>query len=269
MDEGKIIFKLTKFGEQANSRWKVYLDGRYVGVVDFNNTLQVTTSKGKHKVKYKHGSQSTRELDVDITDEDTAVECVFGGFIRNFHVIGSTEENSAINDVVEPAAENTNNVAISQNQIVETSKSNGVGIFNIILVAIIMISLSSVLIANIKMGAGNKFKDGTSISQDAITEAEKEVKKLIAEKYDGVPDVTSEIIAEGDEWAIVLTRYKIESVVMEGATYSVDYSGSCMVGIEVTSYSCYPMYPIRNNVNYDWEPTDSEIELLKAELEFY
>ena len=44
MNEGRIIFKVTKAGVAVNSKWKVLLDGKCVGNIDFQNGLQNVTS---------------------------------------------------------------------------------------------------------------------------------------------------------------------------------------------------------------------------------
>ena len=87
MNEGRIIFRVTKAGVAVNSKWKVLLDGKCVGNIDFQNGLQVKTTKGKHTVRYKVGFQSTQVLWVDVGDDDVVVECEWDGTVRNFRVV--------------------------------------------------------------------------------------------------------------------------------------------------------------------------------------
>ena len=94
MNEGRIIFKVTKAGVAVNSKWKVLLDGKCVGNIDFQNGLQIKTTKGKHTVRYKVGFQSTQVLWVDVGDDDVVVECEWDGTVRNFRVVSGEKNNT-------------------------------------------------------------------------------------------------------------------------------------------------------------------------------
>lgn len=94
MEQGRIIFKLNQVGFAINSRWKVFLDGNEIGSIDFNNGLEVMASKGQHMVKYKVGAQSTKELVINVGEEDVIVTCVWDGSVRNFYATGSAVQYS-------------------------------------------------------------------------------------------------------------------------------------------------------------------------------
>ena len=88
MHHGIIVFKVTKVGMAVNSQWEVLVDGKYVGNIDFNNELCLPISRGKHSVQYKIGLQSTKELSVDVGEDEVLVECMFDGSAKNFFVHG-------------------------------------------------------------------------------------------------------------------------------------------------------------------------------------
>ena len=94
MEQGRIIFKLNQVGFAINSRWKVFLDGNEIGSIDFNNGLEVMASKGQHMVKYKVGAQSTKELVINVGEEDVIVTCVWDGSVSNFYATGSAAQYS-------------------------------------------------------------------------------------------------------------------------------------------------------------------------------
>ena len=253
MSEGRIIFQVTKVGMAANSRWKVFLDGKYVGDVDFKNDLQVETSKGKHSVQYKVGLQSTRVLDVEVADDDVMVECVFDGTVRNFHVIGG----ESIKDTpmkVDKEIYSSNNTNLTSSQI----QKSGNGFAIILKLAVVIISI--VALINVFSSIGGVGNVGKVSNDDIIAAAEKRVKGCVANGAAEVPVMTSEIIAQGDDWAMVLTRYKGDSGFVKG---------SYIVGVYVGSGSADAYSnKMKESWDYDLKLSESEIEVIKAQWEF-
>lgn len=184
MDEGKIIFQVTKIGMAVNSKWKVFVDGKYVGDIDFKKDLQVTTSKGQHKVQYKVGAQSTKVLDVNVGDEDVMVECVFDGTVRNFHVIGGTDVNLADVNMNGTNGENVSaSIAVAN---AETKKSknklSGLDVFFIIFGVVIVLGIGGVLI-----GGSEENED----NQENIQVSSESQKEENNEEYHDFIDTTS------------------------------------------------------------------------------
>lgn len=97
VNEGRIIFRVINGGVADDSKWKVLLDGKCVGNIDFQNGLQVKTTKGQHTVRYKVGIQSTQVIWVDVKDDDVVVECEWDGTVRNFRVVSGKQNNDTNN----------------------------------------------------------------------------------------------------------------------------------------------------------------------------
>ena len=190
MSEGRIIFQVTKVGMAANSRWKVFLDGKYVGDVDFKNDLQVETSKGKHSVQYKVGLQSTRVLDVEVADDDVMVECVFDGTVRNFHVIGG--EDGAVGAVSvgeNRVGNNTSAVATNSQSTIPKKKSSGLKIFFIICGVFLGIGFLGSLGEGNQNGEGDNGEVGNTAVSSGGGNVSQEEK---TEKYFDCVNITSD-----------------------------------------------------------------------------
>lgn len=208
MNEGRIIFKVTKAGVAVNSKWKVLLDGKCVGNIDFQNGLQIKTTKGQHTVRYKVGLQSTQVLWVDVSDDDVVVECEWDGTVRNFRVISGGQKNNT-----------DNQEDISTNEAVpikinEGKKKNNTGW----IIGIVIAFLVMAYIAGSEEGGGEKFTylDGIIADNNSPTGAVfdcsfSEVKAIIGKTLQ-VGDLNSST----GGWQIVsqasgLTEYSIGS----------------------------------------------------------
>lgn len=118
---------------------------------------------------------------------------------------------------------------------------------------IFAIGMVVIIVANIVIA----FQDGQD--KKVIEEAEKEVKAYVAKQSSSVPKVKSEIIARGDDWAIVIVRHKSETAFGTGA---------CVVGVNIGAYDVLVNYSMETSTNYDLELTKEQIEVMKAEWGF-
>ncbi|MBE5964703.1 MAG: hypothetical protein E7252_07185 [Lachnospira sp.] len=245
MDESKIIFQVTKIGIAVNSKWQVFLDGKYVGNVDFKNQLQIITTPGKHEVQYKVGLNSTKVLEVNLGNEDVIVECVWDGSVKNFHVVGS-EDNSS-----------SETVPIHDNET--GSKASKKWIIGIIAAVLIFAAIGGLNEGSNEGSVGNTNTKTTEI----INAAEKVVKSQVANELDVIPKLSSEIIAQGDEWAIVLSRYTAETVLIDGTPWVDD--GTYIVEVYVDDYFINNGANMLKSTDYEYELSDSELEVIKAQ----
>ncbi len=127
-------------------------------------------------------------------------------------------------------------------------------IINIVSAVIIILILCCVLLPNL-------FKNVMPASDESIIEAaESKAKSIVTEAVNEIPDVESEILAEGDEWTLVKVSYKVES---NGFPYEGTFIFNVgEVGSEARVYSQY-----KESAMYDVEVSEEEIEKIKIEWE--
>ena len=252
MSKGKVNFRLTKEGEISGIKQKVYVDDKYAGCVDVGKDLDVTIATGNHRVQYKVDGQLTDVVNVNVGEGYTKVECIFEGTSARFSVsdgYGNLEKSTSLtqtNDV--------ERVKITKSQEPIPENTGGgfhLDISRIIVIGIMIISFIPLFSA---LFGGEFTSDG-----DIIKEAEKEVKSEVAASASTIPDMESEILEEGEgentDWAIVLVRYDDGGLA----------KGSMLVGVKITKAGSLIGSILADSWNYDSEPSESEIEVIKAQ----
>lgn len=91
MEKGNIVFQVKKDGLYFNKKFDIYIDDEFVGQTDFKKNLKGKLTKGEHKIKYKLNLKETRELDINVGDEEVIVECLYNGTLNNFYVTNSLQ----------------------------------------------------------------------------------------------------------------------------------------------------------------------------------
>jgi hypothetical protein len=76
--EGRVIMsatlrltrKITFAVELRRGRFEISVDGKDVGSIDNNETVEVRLQPGLHTVQLRHGRYSSRELSFDVAEDD-------------------------------------------------------------------------------------------------------------------------------------------------------------------------------------------------------
>ena len=155
MEEKNVVFEVTKVGIAVNSKWSVFVDNEYIGKIDFKNSLTKKLPKGKHSVQYKVGLQKTQVLDINVSNEDIIVECVWDGTVRNFHVVGGND-NTIVSDIKTIETQNsTVNEQPKLNNKANTEKAKKPKTALIIILVIIIGAFGGIGLSNIFDGTYN------------------------------------------------------------------------------------------------------------------
>ena len=86
MNEGRIIVNIKKEVVAVNSTWKVFVDGKFIGNADFERNLELSAPTGRHVIQLKVGLLKTKELEINVNDNEIIVECAYDGTLKNFYI---------------------------------------------------------------------------------------------------------------------------------------------------------------------------------------
>ena len=137
---------------------------------------------------------------------------------------------------------------VSPNVENQSNKVKNYYITTVFVVVGIVIAIAILVRGDFEKSSGSNYK--------VIDAAETQAKQIVAQAYEEVPTVTSEVLASGEDWAIVLTRYKGKDSLVQGSLIF----GVTRTGVVYSNY--------KESRNYDLQVSKEEIEVMKAQWGF-
>jgi len=247
MNKGRVIVNITKnmFGPAVNSKWSVFIDGRFVGNADFKNNFNAAIENGEHNIQLKVGLQSTAILSFVVNDDDVVVECAYDGTVSKFYVVSEQGSLPQSSTTVENPISSPHPMLV--NPQTRNSASKRIKL-RIILIGILVVFGFFGILGSLEESGGY------TINSEVLEAAEKEAKSRVSYDCAEVPEVSSECIYKGSEFAIVKVSYKTKTEYCSGTYFfkvSIDYA---------------MVYPEAKHCSeYDYEMSDEDLEVIKAQ----
>lgn len=99
MNRGTITFQVGKTGSDIYSKWQVFFNGKYIGIIDSDYDIKIAAPNGRHIIHFKNEVQST-EMEIYLQNNDIVVECVFDGRTNNFYLVEKDDtDTNGENDI--------------------------------------------------------------------------------------------------------------------------------------------------------------------------
>lgn len=121
---------------------------------------------------------------------------------------------------------------------------------------IILIGYVALIIWALRFIAPAIFGGTITGKQEILEAAESKANSIVVESVNEVPQLESELIERGNDWALVLVRYKTNY-----------YDGCFVFHVSVTGYSTYVYARYKESMDYNLSLSETDIEKIKLEWE--